>query len=129
MVVVGLLVLPKLCLIECVLPQTNKFKPEFQRKISFLAVDFNVEWVAMEVILQLLGIIGKILVLLLVIFIMMTLGVNHTNSLLVLIMFIVQSIMTAHQRNIVLLLVVTHVKVNIINHIAKIRFIVQVLIL
>lgn len=57
-VVVGLLELSKLCLIECVLPQTNKFKPEFQLKIFFHAVDLCVEWVAMEVIYLPPGVIG-----------------------------------------------------------------------
>lgn len=128
-VVVGHLVLSKQCLIECVSPQTNKFKPEFPPKIFSHAVDLVVEWVVMEVILLLLGIIGKVLVLLQVIFMVMILVVNHINSLLVLTMSTVQSIKTVHLMNIVLLLVHVHAKVIIRNHIVKIRLKVKVLIL
>jgi len=128
-VVVGLLELLKLCLIECVLPQTNKFKPEFQLKIFSHAVDSVVEWVVMEVILLLLGVIGIDMVLLPVIFMEMIHGVNHINSHLVLIMFTAQSTKTAQVMNIVLLDVQKLAKVDIRNHINQIRLKVQVLIL
>lgn len=128
-VVVGLSELPKLCLIECVLLQTNKFKLESQLKIFSHVVDLVAVWDVMEVILLLLGVIGTDMVLLPVIFMVILNGVNHTNSHLVLIMFTVLNIKIAHLMNILLQVVVDLVKVDIVNHIVKIRLKVQVLIL
>jgi len=76
---VGLSVLLKLCLIESVLLPTKLYKPESLQMIYFLAVDFSpVVWDAMEVILQVLGDTGLMMVLLLEIYTEITAGVNLT---------------------------------------------------
>lgn len=120
-VVVGLSVLLKQCLIDYVLLQTNNSKLESQLKIYFHAVDGNVEWVAMEVILLLHGNTIKNQDLFLEIFMVMIHGVNHTNSHLVLTMFTVQNITIAHLMNIAPQVVKDHVKVVIQNHIVPIK--------
>lgn len=83
---VGLSVLPKLCLIESVLLLDKNSKPESHLKI-YSPVVMNVVMDVMEDTPMLLGNIGLKLVLLLEIYIILPLlGVNHILSNLVIIM-------------------------------------------